>query len=435
MTEPSATSSAGLKPATTSVVSADATPARSPRGYLPSLAAGTFGVYLALLTPVLVSLAFKLQHITGSQADATAALGLVTGVGALFALFINPLVGRLSDRTTSRFGRRRPWILGGTLVAVAAFVFMGAATEVWMLLVGWCVVQAALNGVLATVNATVPDQVPVSSRGRASGIIGLMTPLGVLGGSVLVTFLADDFSRLVVPGVIGAVLVLIFVVILRDRPITTPPTERYTAKEFFGSFVFNPAKHPDFGWTWITKFAVMFGYVGVGTFIPFYLVDRFGLDEQTAITTVLMCNLVLFACMAISGPLGGYISDRVGKRRIFVAAAGLIMVIGLVVMAFAVDPTMVIVGQGIIGLGLGSFTSVDLALATQVLPNPSEAAKDLGVLNIANTLPSSVAPIVAPTIIALGSATAIGGYSLFFLFGALSCLIGAVLVFRIKGVQ
>jgi MFS family permease len=179
----------------------------------------------------------------------------------------------------------------------------------------------------------------------------------------------------------------------------------------------------------------MFGYVGVGTFIPFFLTDRFGLDEQTAITTVLLCNLVLFACMAISGPLGGYISDRVGKRRIFVAAAGVIMVVGLVVMAFATDPTMVIVGQGIIGLGLGSFTSVDLALATEVLPNPDEAAKDLGVLNIANTLPSSVAPIIAPAIIALGSATAIGGYSLFFLVGAASCLLGAVLVFRIKGVK
>jgi MFS family permease len=435
MTESSAVQSTGFQPDAPETQPAGSETARSPRGYLPSLAGGTFGVYLSLLTPVLVSLAFKLQHITGSQEEATAALGLVTGVGALFALFINPLVGRLSDRTMSRFGRRRPWILGGALVAVAAFVLMGLATEVWMVLVGWCVVQAALNGVLATINGTIPDQVPVSSRGRASGIIGLMTPLGVLGGSVLVTFLSDDFSRLVVPGVIGAVLILIFVFVLRDQPLQTRPTTRYTAREFFGSFVFNPAKHPDFGWTWITKFAVMFGYVGVGTFIPFFLTDRFGLDEQTAITTVLLCNLVLFACMAISGPLGGYISDRVGKRRIFVAAAGVIMVVGLVVMAFATDPTMVIVGQGIIGLGLGSFTSVDLALATEVLPNPDEAAKDLGVLNIANTLPSSVAPIIAPAIIALGSATAIGGYSLFFLVGAASCLLGAVLVFRIKGVK
>ena len=139
--------------------------------------------------------------------------------------------------------------------------------------------------------------------------------------------------------------------------------------------------------------------------------------------------------MAISGPLGGILSDKIGKRRPFVAIAGAIMVVGLVTLAFAPSVAVVLVAQAIIGLGAGSFMSVDLALATEVLPNPEDTAKDLGVLNIANALPQSIAPAIAPGIIALGAATPLGGYTVYYLFGALVALAGAVLVYRIKGVK
>ncbi|MEL4317589.1 MFS transporter [Leifsonia sp. YIM 134122] len=408
---------------------------KAPRGFLPGLAFSNFGVYLALLTPVMVSLAFKVQHITSSPEEATAQLGMIMGVGALFALICNPLVGRLSDRTASRFGMRRPWMLGGVLVALGAFTLIGVATSTWIVLIGWCIVQAALNGVLAASTATVPDQVPVSGRGKVSGIVGLTTPLGILGGSFLVNFLADDVSRFVVPGVIAVIAVVVFVLVLKDRVLTEKPAERYGVKDFFGSFVFNPRKHPDFGWTWLTKFLVMFGYAGIATFLPFYLVEQFKLSEQDAIGTILMANLASMAAMAISGPIGGILSDRIGKRRPFVAVAGGVMVIGLVVLAFAPSIGVVLVAQAIIGFGAGSFMSVDMALATEVLPNAADAAKDLGVLNIANALPQSIAPAIAPMIIAFGATTALGGYTVYYLFGALVALAGAVLVYRIKGVK
>lgn len=409
--------------------------ARAPRGYILGLASANFGVYLALLTPVMVSLAFKVQHISSSPEEATASLGLIMGVGALFALLCNPLVGRLSDRTVSRFGMRRPWMLGGAVVALGAFALIGAASSTWMVLLGWCIVQASLNGLLAASTATVPDQVPVSARGKVSGIIGLTTPLGILGGSFLVNVLADDFARFVVPGVIALVLVSAFVFILKDRVLTEKPAERYGIKEFFGSFVFNPVKHKDFGWTWLTKFLVMFGYAGIATFLPFYLTQQFNLGEQEAIGIILMSNMASMLAMAISGPIGGILSDKFGKRRPFVAVAGGIMAIGLVVLAFAPSIEMVIVAQTIIGFGAGSFMSVDTALATQVLPNPNDTAKDLGVLNMANALPQSLAPAIAPAIIAFGATTALGGYTTFYLFGAVVALAGAILVYRIKGVK
>ena len=133
--------------------------------------------------------------------------------------------------------------------------------------------------------------------------------------------------------------------------------------------------------------------------------------------------------------MGDDLGRRIGKRRPFVAVAGVIMVVGLVILAVAPDVTTVVVAQAIIGLGAGSFLSVDLALATEVLPNPADTAKDLGVLNIANALPQSIAPAIAPAIIALGAATPLGGYTAWYLFGALVALAGALLVYRIKGVK
>ena len=433
MTElsPAATAAAG----TTGLKTPGSTPAKTPRGYTPGLAAVNFGVFLALLTPVMVSMAFKVQHITATPEEATGSLGLIMGVGALFALIANPLAGRLSDRTTSRWGMRRPWILGGALVGLGGFLLIGVATSVWVVLIAWCLVQAAMNAVLAAANATLPDQVPTNARGKVSGIVGITTPLGILAGSFLVNFISDDFARFVVPAAISAVLAVLFVLVLKDRRLEHKPAQRFTIGQFFGSFVFNPVKHRDFGWTWLTKFMVMFGYAGIATFLPFYLTEKFQLDEQTAITTILIANVASMAAMMLSAPLGGILSDKIGKRRPFVAIAGLVMVVGLVLLAFAPDITSVIIAQAVIGLGAGCFFSVDLALATQVLPNPEDTAKDLGVLNIANALPQSIAPAIAPAIIAFGATTALGGYTTYYLFGALIAFAGAVLVYRIKGVK
>lgn len=403
--------------------------------YLPTLGLANFGVYLALLTPVFVSLAFKLDHITDTREESVAALSLVMGVGTLFAIVFNPLVGRLSDRTMSRYGMRRPWLIAGVVIGFLSLVGIGMATEVWMVLVGWCITQGALNGTLAAMNATIADRMPVWRRGLASGVIGITTSLGILGGTFAVNFLDSDLSRFAVPALAGLVFTVLFALVLKDGVRVAPPASSYGWRDFFGSFVFNPRANPDFAWTWLTTFLVMFGYAGIATYLPLYLTDEFALSEQDAITVVLLCNLAAVGAQAVSGPLAGYLSDRLGRRKPFVLAAGVIMVVGLVVLAFAPNVAMVVVGQGLIGLGIGSFLSVSLALATQVLPDADDTAKDLGVINIANALPQSIAPAIAPAVIAIGAATAIGGYSLFYLVGGAAALIGALVIFRVKGTR
>ncbi|MGY1840583.1 MULTISPECIES: MFS transporter [unclassified Modestobacter] len=407
---------------------------REPAAYLPTLALTNFGVYIALLTPVMLTMALKVQHLVGEERQASV-LGTVLGVGALFALVCNPLVGRLSDRTTSRMGMRRPWIIGGAIGGFLGLLLVGTASSVWMLLVGWCIAQALLNGTLAAVNATLPDQVPEHRRGLASGLVGIGIPLAILTGSLIANLFSSDVTRFVAPAALGLLLSFLFAALLKDKVRASKPTERFGPREFLGSFVFDPRKHPDFGWTWLSKFLVMFGYAGIATYLPYFLQSQFGLDESQVVATVLAASAASAVAMILSSAAGGWLSDRAGKRRPFVAAAGVIMVLGLLLLAFAPSVGVVVLAQGIIGLGAGSFMSVDLALATQVLPDPEDTAKDLGVLNIANALPQSLAPLIAPAVIALGDGTALGGYPTWYVFGALVALAGALAVYRVRSVR
>ena len=174
-------------PAASSVHSLTAEPARRVgRRWIALIALANLGLYLAYLGPLSVLLPNQIQAIAGSG-HKVAVLGWVTGVGAAVAMISNPVAGALSDRTTGRFGRRRPWVVCGALAGAAALVFLGGQHAIVGVLAGWCLAQAALNAMQASLSAAVPDHVPVVQRGAVSGWIGLPQSLGVLLAVVLVT--------------------------------------------------------------------------------------------------------------------------------------------------------------------------------------------------------------------------------------------------------
>lgn len=409
--------------------------AREPRRYILLLALANLGVCTAVITPVLASMAFKLQHITADPAAATGQLGTILGLGALFALITNPIVGRLSDRTTARIGMRRPWLIGGAVVGLISLIGVGLATSPVLVALFWFITQAALNAVIAAETATVADQVPANRRGRVSAVFGITIPLSILLGTFLVSVLTTDLLRFAVPGAISLVLVAIFAIGLPDRVQTVKPGGRLTVRELAGSFYFSPRQNPDFGWTWLSKFGVAFGYAGVATFFPLFLASKFGFNEAQTLQVIVTANLILTVMTVLSAPIAGYISDRLNRRRLFVALAGLIQVVGLIILAFAPNLPVIYIAEAIIGLGVGSFTSVDLALGTQVITKESNVAKDLGILNTANSLPQSVAPLIAPLVIGVFALTPIGGYSGWYVFGAIISAIGALLVWRVRSVR
>jgi len=415
---------------------------REPRGYTPRYALASFGLFLAILAPVLGGLSVKIQSLVG-LADAPAQLGLVSGVGALFALISQPLAGRLSDRTTSRFGMRKPWIIVGVVLTFVALVVVGIAPNIPVLLIAWCGAQLFSNFAQAAETATIPDQVPEHRRGVVSGLIGAASPLAILVGAVGLSFLPTDALRASVPAFIGLVFGLLFAFMLKDRVLTKKPG-KFDLKEFFGSFVFNPRTHRNLGWAWLTKAMIMFGYASIASYLTLFLAADFGMTKPAEqLQFNLYANLVSVFFMVLFSIVGGRMSDRIGRRRAFVATGGVVLGFGVVVLGVAPllgiggGLVLILIAEAFIGAGAGLFFAVDTALCVDVLPNPDDAAKDLGVLNIANTLPQTIAPFVAGTVvIPIGNALfGSGGYSLWFVVGAIVAIVGGFLVYKIKGVK
>src|SRR3954449_4484351 len=158
--------------------------------YVSALVFAQLIFFIALLGPAIIGIGVKVQQIVPDD-QKTSALGTVAGFGALFAVIGNVLFGRFSDRTTSRFGRRRPWIVGGTIVMTLAFLIMALGESVAVVTAGWCLAQLGANATLAPFIATIADQVPKFQRGSVSALLGIAQNVGILGG----TYLAQIFQH------------------------------------------------------------------------------------------------------------------------------------------------------------------------------------------------------------------------------------------------
>ena len=389
-----------------------------------------FALFLALLPPVIVAMALKVNEVTDSATEAGAALGLILGLGALAAMIVNPVAGRLSDRTGGRFGMRRPWIIGGVLLGYLALIIVASSTTVPMLVLGWVLAQAGFNAALAALMAIMPDQVPSHRRGIVAGAIGVSQYAALVAGTFLVQLFTVTAQQVLVPATIGVVVVILFTVVLRDRVLEHKPTDSIGFLSLLGSFVFNPRKNPDLGWAWLTRFLMYGAQATASTYLTYFLINDLGMPEAEAATGVFVATLANAAGVLSTTFIAGYLSDRLGRRKLFVLIAGVVAIIGLVVIALAPSLAIVIVGQFVIGTGMGAFAAVDLALIADVLPTDEDNGKDLGVVNIAQALPQSLVPVAAPSIIGLT-----GGYPGLFITGAVVGLLGALSITRVRGVK
>jgi MFS family permease len=415
-------------------------PEKTPRGYVATFALSAFGIYVAVLAPVYGGLSVKIQDLVGLD-EAPALLGILTGLGAVFSSIVQPVAGRLSDRSTSRFGRRRPFILFGVVGTAIALIAAGAAPNYPTLLIAWCFVQLFINIALAAHHTTLADQVPEKKRGGVSGIIGAATPAAILGGSAMLAVMPNTFLRFAVPALFGLVTVVIFVIVLKDRVRTNKPETPFNLRQIFGSYWFNPRKNPDFGWAWLSKSLILLAFGGVSTYLTLFLATEYGMSTDEQLQFNLLAQVVSIGTLIVFSIIGGFLSDKVGRRKPFVFVAGLVLGLGTVLIALS--PSFgegglgaLLIAQAIIGAGAGTFFAVDQALCISLLPNPDEMAKDLGILNLAGTLPGAIAPFLAGLVfIPLGNALFGGGYTLWFCIAGACGVIGAFLVLLIKGAK
>lgn len=388
------------------------------------------GLFAALLSPVVEGIALKVAAI--DPVNKTSDLSLILTVGAFLSLVANPFFGKLSDRTRSRMGMRKPWLIWGVLLSTAALFLIASAHTIWMILVGWALTQIAYNAVLAALVAVLPDQVPDHQRGRMSGLLGIGQGAGILLGLALIAASGgNSFLMFALPAVLGAVLILIFAFRLKDRKLTGP-VPKYSFMEFLKSFWVNPLKAPDFGWVWIGRFVVLLGLAILTTYQTYLLTDKLHISTAQVPTYVLISTLVLMAFSIVTSIAAGFVSDKVHRRKPFVIWSSVLFTVALFFVARSTEFKTLLIALVLAGIAEGIYMSIDLALASQVLPNKKDAAKDLGVMNIANSLPQSVAPLIAPIFLAINGPH---NYTSLFLAAALFTLIGAGLIQPVRKVR
>lgn len=384
------------------------------------------GTWIALLTPVLITIAMKIRQLTPGEAAGNHSL--VLSVGAFFALASNPFFGRLSDRTTSRFGMRRPWLIGGVLGGVVALLIVARADSVATVLIGWCLAQLSFNAVLAALVALLPDQVPPEQRGTVAGVLGTCMPLGQLAGTFVQSVAESTLAMFMVPALIGAAAILLLAFTLDDRRLEPTQPVRETVSWYWVS----PRRYPDFAWAWLSRFLVVLGTAFLTTYQPFYLTEKLGLPDSEVRSLIFRSMFVQASTVVAVSLIAGRLSDALQRRKVFVMSGAVVYALALWLVALADSYPMFLVAMAATGIGHGLYFAVDLALVTDVLPDRErDAAKDLGILNITNALPQSLAPLLGLGILVLGG----GDYGwLFFAAGAIA-LAGSLAILPLRRVK
>lgn len=427
---PSTTPQAALPAALPAALAEPTGPVR--RGWISLIFAANLGVWMAFFTPIQILLPQQIERITPTGKEMT--LAVVTGIGALAAVIANPLAGALSDRTTPRlagrvFGRRHIWTVGGALLGALALVLLARQRTVLGVAVGWVAAQVCFNAMLASLTAAVPDRVPVGQRGAVSGWVGIPQALGLVVGAVLVTaVVTGNAAGYLTVAVAVVVLALPFALLTPDDPLPAGHRPALRVRTLLASMWVSPRRHPDFAWAWATRFLVQIGNALGTLYLLYFLTDEVRHADPEGGLLVLI--LVYTAGLTATAVVAGRLSDRSGRRKVFVIAAGVIMAVAALLLAVAPRWPVALAAATLLGAGYGVYLAVDAALITQVLPTATDRGKDLGVINIANSAPQVLGPALSAPIV-----VHFGGYPALYAVTAAVTLLGSALVVKIRSVR
>lgn len=398
----------------------------------------------ALMLIIVPSQATRLAPALGM--DKAAISGWTIGLGALVAAVVPPVVGAVSDRCRLALGKRRPFVLGGALINVLALLLFYLAFHLQSFpgYVGaWLLMNLGNNIATGAYSGIIPDVVPTSERGLASGFMAAMQQLGMIGGFAIGMVLMGshpprDFAAI---GVIAGVMsVVTAITVLGTAERRLEQAEPFRLADLKACFWVDPREHPDFAWVWVQRACFTLGWYLIQENLLFFMQDV--VHAQNAVMAFGLLAIIVLLGAVPTGLLGGALSDRFGRKRIIFTAAA---VMGVVSVLFAFMPFVpqevrlrVVYGFGVLwGFGYGAYISVDWALGTDVLPNPEDAGKDMGVWHLSMTIPQSIAGpaaalLLRPFALAGGQSYHPEGFSLLFAVAGVFMFTCAVLIFKVK---
>jgi MFS family permease len=370
-----------------------------------------------------------------------AALGVAVGLGGLMAATVPPLVGYWSDRLNTRWGRRRPIMVAGSLLTIPGLVILAVAGNYPTVVVGYVIIQFFFNAAQAAYAGIIPDVVPAQQTGRASGFLATMTQLGTGAGLGVTAFLGSWRGIYLLFGAVALLSLIPTVWAARGEgrePIAVGPHRPLgeAVREFL-----RPLHEGDFAWVIFTRLMVSSGI----TVVLYFLVNFFGdvvLPPKTSNSAIqLFTNVWLIVVVATATPfgfLGGLLSDRLHRRKIFVYISGAAQAfVAVVFIAFYPTAQPLVFALGVAyGIGYGLYYAVDWALACDTLPDKAQSAKDMGLFHIALTLPQAFLTLIGGVVIdLLNRSGGTGGYRVVFSSAIVFLFLGTIFVSRIKTVR
>ena len=238
-------------------------------------------------------MALKVDSLVGIG-RAPDSLTLVSGIGALLAMFSNPFFGKMSDRTSSRLGMRRPWMVIGLVGGSLGILVVALAPSIAVVLVGWCLAQLFFNALLAAMVAVLPDQVPAAQRGLVAGVLGVCTPIASVSGTFLVKlFTGNQFAMFLAPCAIGGFFILLFA----------------------STFHINPRENPDFAWAFASRFMFVLACAFRVTYQAYYLLGKIGSAKAEVPQQIFLGTPTQSVVVAAASLIGGKLSGRTGRRK------------------------------------------------------------------------------------------------------------------------
>ena len=355
-------------------------------------------------------------------------LGALTFLGLILAMIVQPVAGAISDRCTFRWGRRRPYILVGTLFDFMFLAVLGLAGSYWVLFAGYILLQISSNVAHGPAQGFIPDLVPEDRRGIAAGVKNLAD----MGGLVAASLVAGNLMGRQNPGpafvVIGLLLLATMLITLfgvKEEPLVE---KQAFAQKVRDTLRIDARRYPDYVWLIASRFLILLGIYAVQGFAQYFIRDVLKATNPAQVTGNLMFSIGI-ALMALVFP-AGYLSDRIGRKRLN-AFAGLLGALGIFLLLFATDYTRLMIFGAVIGAATGIFLSVNWALATDLIPK----GEYLGFSNLATAGAGAASRLGGP-LIDLFNARQLGqGYSVLFVLACLSLLAGTALLTKVREIK
>lgn len=403
---------------------------KTPFGRL--MLASVLGIGTATAATVLLNfglIQFNIIRLVGQQ-QVTSVFGTVAGFGGLAILILTPLGGAIADKTNVKFGRRRTWIIIGSVGGALSMLAFAYSPSIPILAIGWILTKFFYGMVALSCFAIVPEQVDKERFGRVSGIFSAAAPLFVMGGSIVLGIFASAAVQDKLLGIIAIQLIcgLLAAALIKDNYFEKEKTveKKKNFLEDLKNFYPSPRKYPNFTWGLLTKLFINVTNAGLSLLTLFYIA-RFHMD-QTAIFQLNAYQSPSIMLMVFSGLLGGFLSDKIKKQKPFVFGAALITGLCMVTFAFSQNITWVIIGNFVFNFGFGMYGAVDNALINRIITSKENAGKEMGLMTVTSNFTQAMVNFAAPFFVSLGVSLFGGdGYTFYFIvlagFSVLSALV------------